>query len=425
MTFGPRTFAPILTAIMVLWPIIGYMGAQGYTVAVALTGLLGIFYLHVSGVRRYAFAGIAFTLWVVAAGYWSPEAASLLTGNVFSGSFSMDMPGIRFALIVLAAMGTLVAIWAIPTRSSRISLGVMVGVALAQFFSVVITAMFMPQILALLAPISDPVGEMPQNLLRNANSFALLMPFLVAWMWHRQTGDYWRLAAIGLILVALAAFAQTGTQTSIVGAVFMLLGMLIVKVAPTNGFRIIFTSIAFYIATAPTLLGVGIRLIRETGMPLPESFFSRTYCWEYVRTKISEAPFFGNGLEASHSWKDSYADHPEWLADAAARYETGAQWVEYPIVPIHPHNMPLQVWAETGMVGACLAAAFVLFLGWRLKAPSEWPPIARYGAAGLVGICLSLSSFSLSMWNEAYWASVALAVGVVLLQARHQNGVTH
>ena len=424
MTLGPRTFAPIFAAFMVLWPIIGYMGAQGYTAVIALTGLLGIFYLRVSGVRRYALAGIAFTLWVIAAGYWSPEAASLLTGSVFTGSFSMDMPGIRFALTALAAMGTLVAIWAIATRSSRISLGVIVGVALAQFFSVVITALFMPQILQLLAPISDPVGEMPQNLLRNANSFALLMPFLMAWMWHRRTSDYLRLAAVGLVLVVFAAFAQTGTQTSIVGTVFMLACMMIVKMAPKNGFRILFTSIAFYIATAPSLLGFGIRVIRETGMPLPESFFSRTYCWEFVRAKIGDAPFLGHGLEASHSWKDSYADHPEWLADAAARYEMGIHWGEYPIVPIHPHNMPLQIWAETGMVGACLAASFVLFLGWRLKAPSEWPPIARYGAAGLVGVCLALSSFSLSMWNEAYWASVALAAGVILLQARHQNGVT-
>ena len=424
MTLGPRTFAPILAAFMVLWPIIGYMGAQGYTGAVALTALLGLFYVRVRDIRFYVIACAAFVLWTVAAGSWAPVSKDLITGDMLAGSFSMDMPAIRFALTALAGLGTMVAIWAVATRSSRISLGVIVGAGLAQFFSVIVTALFMPQILNLLAPISDPVGEMPQNLLRNANSFSLLMPFLLAWMWHERAGDYWRLFAVGMVLMAFAAFGQTGTQTAMVGTGVMLLCMAIVKLAPKHGLRIIFSTLALYIATAPLLIGAGIRLVKATAMPLPESFFSRLYCWEYVRAKIEGAPFLGHGPEASHMWKDSYADHPEWLADGIARYGDAIAWEAYPIVPIHPHNMPLQVWAETGMIGASLAAIFVLFLGWRLKAPQEWPPTARYAAAGLIGICFSLSSFSLSMWNEAYWASVVLAAGVILLQARHKTGAS-
>ncbi|MEO0607524.1 MAG: O-antigen ligase family protein [Pseudomonadota bacterium] len=422
MTLGPRTFAPLFAAFMVLWPIIGYMGAQGYTGAVALTALLGLAYVRVSGIRVYAIACILFVLWVVAAGTWAPVSKDLITGDLLTGSFSMDMPGIRFALTALAGLGTLVAIWAIATRSSRISLGVIVGAGMVQFVSVIVTALFMPQILNLLAPISDPVGEMPQNLLRNANSFALLMPFLLAWMWHERSGDYWRLFAVGMVLLAFAAFGQTGTQTAMVGTGVMLLCMGVVKLAPKNGFRIIFSTLALYIATAPLLIGVGIQWLKISGVALPESFFSRLYCWEYVRAKIADAPLFGHGPEASHMWKDSFADHPEWLADATVRYGDAISWDVYHIVPIHPHNMPLQVWAETGMIGASLAAIFVLFLGWRLKAPQDWPPTARYAAAGLIGICFALSSFSLSMWNEAYWASVALAAGVILLQARHKNG---
>lgn len=423
MILGPRTYAPILAAIMVLWPIIAYMGAQGYTGAIAITGLLSLAYLRFSGIRLYALSCLAFIAWVIAAGVWSPEANLFLTGNILTGSFSMEMPGIRFGLMALAAFATMVGTWAIATRSSRISLGVIVAVALIQFLGVIATALFMPQILAALAPISDPVLEMPQNLLRNANSFALLLPFLLAWMWHRRTNDYWRLFTLGVILATFAAFLQTGTQTSLVGAVLMLAAMLVVKLMPTNGFRVIFTMLAFYIATAPILLGWGVQFVRQTGIALPESFFSRLYCWEYVRLKIGDAPFFGHGLEASQTWRDSFADHPAWLADAIARYGETVAWDKYHIVPLHPHNMALQVWAETGMVGASLAAIFVLFLGWRLNSPKDWPPVARYAAAGLIGVCFALSSFSLSMWNEAYWASVALASAVILLQARHKPEV--
>ena len=98
MTFGPRTFAPYLAAILVLWPIIAYMGAQGYTGAVAIAALLGLVFIRVKGIRIYAIACLAFIAWVVAAGTWSPEANDLLTGSVLAGSFSMDMPGVRFGL---------------------------------------------------------------------------------------------------------------------------------------------------------------------------------------------------------------------------------------------------------------------------------------------------------------------------------------
>jgi len=423
MSLGPRTFAPVLAGILVLWPIIAYMGAQGYTGAVAIAALLGLVYLRVRQVRIYALALIACVAWIVAAQFWAPETKALLVGDLLEGSFSMDMPGIRFGLTALAGLGVIVATAAVAVRSSRISLGVIVGMALVQFVGVVITALFTPQILDWLAPFSDPVLEMPQNLIRNANAFLLLLPFLLAWLWHRTSSDYWRMGAVALGLISFAAFAETGTQTGLTGAVLMLICISIVKLWPKNGFRILFSSLAVYVTLAPALLGWGVAQLREFGVPLPQSFFSRTYSWELVRDKISEKPLMGHGLEASYTWTDTYGDHPDWLADAVARYhqEVAFAWEVYPVVPGHPHNMPLQVWAETGMIGASLAAIFLFFLGWRLKAPQDWSPITRNAAAGLIGVNIAVCSFAYSMWNEAFWASSVLAAAIILLQARHDD----
>ena len=423
MSLGPRTFAPVLAGILVLWPIIAYMGAQGYTGAVAIAALLGLVYLRVRQVRVYALALIACVAWIVAAQFWAPETKALLVGDLREGSFSMDMPGIRFGLTALAGLGVIVATAAVAVRSSRISLGVIVGMALVQFVGVVITALFTPQILDWLAPFSDPVLEMPQNLIRNTNAFLLLLPFLLAWLWHRTSSDYWRMGAVALGLISFAAFAETGTQTGLTGAVLMLICISIVKLWPKNGFRILFSSLAVYVTLAPALLGWGVAQLREFGVPLPQSFFSRTYSWELVRDKISEKPLMGHGLEASYTWTDTYGDHPDWLADAVARYhqEVAFAWEVYPVVPGHPHNMPLQVWAETGMIGASLAAIFLFFLGWRLKAPQDWSPITRNAAAGLIGVNIAVCSFAYSMWNEAFWASSVLAAAIILLQARHDD----
>ena len=423
MTLGPRTFAPFLAGILVLWPIIAYMGAQGYTGAIAIAALLGLVYVRVRTIRVYAIALVACVAWIVAAQFWAPETQALLAGDILQGSFSMEMPGIRFGLTALAGIGVIVATAAVTARSSRSSLGVVVGVALVQFAVVVGTALFTPQILQLLAPFSDPVLEMPQNLIRNANAFALLLPFLLAWIWHRTSNDYWRIGALAIGLISFAAFVQTGTQTGMTGMVLMLICMTIVKLWPKNGFRIIFSSLAVYVTLAPLLLGWGVAQLRSFGVPLPQSFFSRTYSWELVREKISESPFIGHGLEASYSWTDTYGDHPEWLADAVARYnqDVAFAWEGYLIVPGHPHNMPLQLWAETGMVGASLGAIFLFFLGWRLRPPQDWSPVTRSAAAGLIGVCVAVSSFAYSMWNEAFWASAVLATAVILLQARHDG----
>lgn len=418
MTFGPRTFAPYLAAILVLWPIIAYMGAQGYTGAVAIAALLGLVFVRVKGIRIYAIACLAFIAWVVAAGTWSPESNDLLTGNVLAGSFSMDMPGVRFGLTALAGLGVMVATGAVAARSSQTSLTVIMAAGCVQFVGVVVTALFMPEILALLAPISDPVREMPQNLLRNATSFLLLMPLLLAWLWHRPNSDWGPLFAVSMFVLAVGSFLQIGNQTAAVGAGFMLVAMAIVKWMPRNGFKAIFTFLAFYIVASPMLLSGAITQMRSMGLPLPRSFFSRSYSWELVGSKIGDAPLIGHGPEASHTWQDTFADHPVWLADASARFGDSYAWEVYRVVPIHPHNMPIQIWAETGMVGAVLAAMFLFFLGWRLKPPADWPPVSKYAAAGLVGACVAICSFAYSMWNEAFWASIVIAAAIIFLRAR-------
>lgn len=424
MTMGPRTFAPFLAAIFVLWPIIAYMGAQGYTGALAIAALIGLAYVRLKSIQIYILACLAFVAWVVAAGFWAPESKQLLTGNLLAGSFSMDMPGVRFGLTALAGIGVIVATGAVAPATSQKSLNVAMGGAFVQFVGVLITAVMMAEILALLAPISDPVAEMPQNLLRNATSFLLLLPLCLAWVWHRRGTEYGPILSLSMLVLAIAGFIQTDNQTAAVGVVFMGLAMAVIKWMPKNGFRFLFTTLAFYVAAAPALLGWGVAQLRATGLPLPKSFFSRSYSWELVGSKVSQAPLIGHGPEASQTWRDTFADHPVWLADAIARYGDGYAWEVYRVVPIHPHNMPLQIWAETGLIGAILASLFLFFVGWRLKSPCDWPPISRYAAAGLIGACFAICSFAYSMWNEAFWASVVLAAALILLRAR-QDSAAH
>ena len=151
------------------------------------------------------------------------------------------------------------------------------------------------------------------------------------------------------------------------------------------------------------------------GAALPGSFQSRVWSWDVVVGKIQEKPLIGHGIEASKTWRESYSDHPQWLA------QLPDFWATYPVVPGHPHNMALQIWAETGMVGAGLVALTLAFIAICLPDGQTMRPDVRYASAGMLASAVSLFSFSYSVWNEAFWASLVLAAcSIVLLSKRER-----
>lgn len=424
MRVGPLRYAPWFAGWFLTWPVIAYMGAQGFTGLAVFLALPVLFITRPRGVPLYAAAFLAFLAWLLAVSMWSPGSEALFEGSFLSGTFTMDQVGPRVGLTALACMAVFMAVRDIPEASAESSEQVIRWTALVQFAGVVVTAAAMQPIISLIVATGQSTPpEMTQNLLRNANAFLLLLPWLVAWLW--QSGRQGLAAA--MVVLAFVAFALTGTQSAMIGTVLILAGFALVRVMPKNGFKALFGGLAAYIMAAPVLLAWGLAQLRGLGLPLPDSFLSRSYAWQLVGEKISEKPFFGHGLEAAHGWRDTFGDHPQWLAEMTAQQNLDATWQQawsvYKVVPTHPHNMALQIWAETGFVGAFLLSASLVLLGWRLRSPADWPPIARYGAAGLAGAVLALFSFAYSMWNEAFWASVAVAAAIILLQARQDGEV--
>ena len=82
MSFGPKTFAPVVAGTFVFWPLLAYIGAQGFTAAAAIAAIYSMFYVRVQRVEVYAVVCIAFALWVVASSFWAPEFQALLAGNI-------------------------------------------------------------------------------------------------------------------------------------------------------------------------------------------------------------------------------------------------------------------------------------------------------------------------------------------------------
>ena len=392
-------------------------GTQGNVLLLALAAIPALFVAR-PGIRpaHYLLAGMAFLVWAVASESWSPVSRGIISGTLMGGDFAIRSAGLRIILTLFFT--TLLIAGALRTApgraqiSSRLILGSLSIHGLLILLSPVFATSVMPVFYG-----DDPLNHSSgfQNLDRGANAFALVLPILVAYVGARP-GLAWKGLALMIALASLVSFGVLGSSAAMFGAALMLVAFVIVRVFPKYGLRGLFTTVAAYIALAPVLMSGLLYMLERSGVNLPGSFQSRAWSWEVVIGKIQEAPLMGHGIEASKSWQDTYAAYPEWMA------QLPDFWARYPVVPGHPHNMALQIWAETGAVGAFVAALAVLLIGWRLPIGHNLRADIHYAIGGMLAAAFCLFSFSYSVWNEAFWSTLALAVVALIVLSRRVRG---
>jgi O-antigen ligase len=411
------SYAPFLAAAFVLWPLTSMAGTQGNVLLLALAAIPALFVAR-PGIRpaHYLLAGMAFLVWAVASEYWSPVSRGITSGTLMGGDFAIRSAGLRIILTLFFTTLLIAgALRIVPGRaqiSSRLILGSLSIHGLLILLSPVFATSVMPVFYG-----DDPLNHSSgfQNLDRGANAFALVLPVLVAYVGARP-GLAWKGLALMIALASLVSFGVLGSSAAMFGAILMLVAFVIVRVFPKFGLRGLFTAVAAYIALAPIVMSGLLYMLGRSGMTLPGSFQSRAWSWEIVVGKIREAPLMGHGIEASKSWQDTYAAYPEWMA------QLPDFWARYPVVPGHPHNMALQIWAETGAVGALVAALTILLIGWRLPIGHNLRADVRYAIGGMLAAAFCLFSFSYSVWNEAFWSTLALAVVALIVLSRRVRG---
>ena len=411
------SYAPFLAAAFLLWPLTSIAGTQGNVLLLALAAIPALFVAR-PGIRpaHYLLAGMAFLVWAVASESWSPVSRGIISGTLMGGDFAIRSAGLRIILTLFFT--TLLIAGALRTApgraqiSSRLILGSLSIHGLLILLSPVFATSVMPVFYG-----DDPLNHSSgfQNLDRGANAFALVLPILVAYVGARP-GLAWKGLALMIALASLVSFGVLGSSAAMFGAALMLVAFVIVRVFPKYGLRGLFTTVAAYIALAPVLMSGLLYMLERSGVNLPGSFQSRAWSWEVVIGKIQEAPLMGHGIEASKSWQDTYAAYPEWMA------QLPDFWARYPVVPGHPHNMALQIWAETGAVGAFVAALAVLLIGWRLPIGHNLRADIHYAIGGMLAAAFCLFSFSYSVWNEAFWSTLALAVVALIVLSRRVRG---
>ena len=404
-------YGPVLAAAFVLWHVMAVLGGQGFAPLIGLTGLAALAFARPQmPPAAFACIGFAFVAWAALSELWSPGSRQIVSGSLLEGTFAVEarslssvLLALTSALTIAASLRTAPAPWASGIAATMLGVQAALVIASPYLSGMVLSAVYGED--------SRGLIEGAQNIGRGANTLALGLPLLLPLLVLR-----WKVAGMvlaGLLLAgAVAAFALLGSASALCALAAMAAAMGLIVLAPRMGFRWLFGAIAGYIAAAPVLYAGLIRALDPVSQSLPASFRSRLWSWEAVIARSSEAPFAGHGMGATRSWKDTFASRPDWLA------QLPDSWATYPIVPGHPHNMALQIWAETGMIGAVLAALSLVALAFHLPRPGDLPREIRLAIAGLAGAATVIFSFAYSLWNEGFWASLALAAAVIILWHR-------
>ena len=124
----------------------------------------------------------------------------------------------------------------------------------------------------------------------------------------------------------------------------------------------------------------------------------RMEIWDAVSGRILEKPWFGWGLEAIRFMPDLIADNAVYMH---GRPNT-----------LHPHNGPLQVWVELGVVGVVAALGIVLLLLRRIARLPDRPQAMALATFATVAIMASISH---GLWQSWWLGLIGVATIFVSL----------
>jgi O-antigen ligase len=242
---------------------------------------------------------------------------------------------------------------------------------------------------------------------RGISAIVMAVPALAALSVSILTGRKgWIISGLGVLLVTLIS-VQFHLFAALIG---LILGGIIFAAGykwPRSTILIVTLSFLIMLLLAPMVMPVFAAPL--DGMNLPFSWEWRVKMWPFTGQQINLHPLFGWGLEASRTFTE---DH----------FELRGFTLSYLVQ--HPHNVGLQVWLETGLIGALLLSTAIALFGIRLSAI---PGLTRLQGAAISSsaiVILVFFSFTYGAWQEWLWACIAwvCALCVLVGTPRHDGG---
>jgi len=378
--------AAILCLLWILWTPLAFAGGLAFSPVVGLAAVATL-----PGVARrlrpklYIIGLLAFLAFAAASTLWSPRPFTFIDINLAEGDFNVRSEVVRVALL-MAALGVLLAVAArLDGGARRLVSSIATGALLVQLAVVAALTVFETQALELFSPLMPNSGEGVQNISRNSLIMAVAAPSLILGLAENRSRPVAILVGLCVVAVEGAILAGRGVHAGLLALAAAGVCAAIVRLFPKRGFQIIAAGIAVLVMTAPLVFGYLVR--GADASSATSSVDLRLAIWNRVHAIIMENPLSGAGLGVLRTIDETIP--------------SGA-FAGNLLVPNHAHNMALQLWAETGAVGASLLALAILLAAWRLPPPADLGRAAPRVAALAGAMTATIVSFDL--WNEWWWA---------------------
>jgi peptidoglycan/LPS O-acetylase OafA/YrhL len=339
---------------------------------------------------------VMFLLFAAVSTSWSPMPVAVADIDFAAGRFNIKSEVLRVGLLLPALAIFLSALGAASDRSlTRVRRVACLGLV-TQLIVVTLLTVFEAEALELFSSLMSSSGEGVQNISRNSLIMAMAAPSLVLLTTVGRSRVVAVMLALLIIGIEASGLIVRGVHAGLLAMIGALLACAIVWWFPRIGLRVIATGLSGLVLTAPWMFGW---LAKDADASLASSSMEwRLAIWRRVVELIHEAPLFGNGLGV--------------LRTIDERIPSGAFAGEL-LIPNHSHNMLLQLWAETGAVGAGLLALSIVLAAW--SAPQKVRAArGELAIASLIGGLTATACVSFDLWN-AWWWSAAAIIGALAI----------
>lgn len=359
---------------------VGYAGPLGFVPLVAIPALALLPTLRVRSWPWPALALVALLLWALVTWTWSLTPPRL--DQIHRYADAEAQTGLKLVLQFAIYTAFVLAAGAASPRVSRV---VMVTLALA-LAALTLGLLFESVTGAALYRAVQPHTR-PDLAFKNAGKGAFVVATL---FWPvAATFSRWRprgaAYATALGLIAIAAAVMLGLSAPAVAMLAGGLALLVVRGSPRLGPWLCAAGAAAFVMAAPSLA----RLLPPGGAGEPESWAARNTIWRFVAERIGERPLQGWGLDASRAFGGP--------------------------VPLHPHDAPLQIWAELGLPGALLFAAFWAVTFWMCARAAKADRTVGGIWAATATAYFVIGALSFGVWQDWWLALGAFAFAAALM----------
>jgi len=248
--------------------------------------------------------------------------------------------------------------------------------------------------------------------LKPATSLVALFAWPVVLSLCKKRG--WLVALLAWAAVVVVVYAQRN-QTAFLG---LTVGFLI------GGAVFVLRRRAGLIAAAVIAAGVLISPLLPATVLQPKSLsphtdvvsqamLHRLYIWEFTAENIAQHPLRGWGMNAARVLPGG----KRLISDDYRQRGLGQ------VMPLHPHNLALQMWLELGLPGALALSALVALTLMRLTRPDLDRTLSAL-ACGQLATGFVISSFSFGAWQSWWLMSLWLAASLTAIFGRETGWQT-